>query len=231
MSSGTLTPNPFLQIFTDAGAPLASGKVFTYAAETTTPAQTFSDVNLTTPNPNPIVLNAAGRIPSGAIFLTPGQSYKYVLQDVTGTTLATYDDIQAVPSSLKNAQFGIQTGGNFTTSVVYPVQADFTPFVGSITTRGGAVLAQAVFPAQITAGTLPALFMWNLDGADTGNWGGYVNTTYVSMVALQWQFSGLSVGTHQIKLRVSISSPGPGTFSSPMSGVASGSYSLLETNV
>ena len=229
MSSGTLTPNPFLQIFTDAGAPLASGKVFTYAAETTTPAQTFSDVNLTTPNPNPIVLNAAGRIPSGAIFLTPGQSYKYVLQDATGTTLATYDDIMAVPLSLKNAQTGGNIVGDFSTSVIYPTQVDFTGFTESITTRGGGVLAQAVFPAQITAGTGPAVFMWNLDGVDTGNWGGYVNTTYLSMVSLQWQFTGLSNSTHQIKLRVSIS-VGPGTFLSQMSEFP-GSLSLLEVNV
>jgi hypothetical protein len=230
VSSGTISPNPFLQIFTDAGSPLVGGQLWTYVAESLSYAQTFSDVNLTTPNPNPIILNAAGRIPSGAIFLTPGQSYKYILQDVTGTTLATYDDIQAVPSNLKNAQYGIQTGGNFTTSVVSPVWADFTPFVGSITTRGGAVLAQAVFPAQITAGTGIAQFQWNLDGADLGVVAGVVGTTYVSMVSLQWQFSGLSVGTHQVKLRVTTSAAGT-TFSSPMSAVASGSYSLLETNV
>ena len=230
MSAATISPNPFLQLFTDTGQPLTGGQLWTYVAESGTYAVTYADVNLTTPNPNPIVLNAAGRVPSGAIFLTPGQSYKYVLQDVTGTTLATYADIMAVPSSLKNAQFGIQTGGNFTTSVVFPVQADFTPFTGSLTTRGGAVLAQAVFPAQMTAGTSPAVFMWNIDGADLGYWSGYVNTTYISMVALQYQFTGLTAGTHLIKLRVSISG-GPGTFSSPMNAVATGSFSLLETNV
>jgi hypothetical protein len=227
VSTSTIAPNAFLQLFSDAGQPLTGGQLWTYVAESTTYAQTFADVDLTTPNPNPIVLTAAGRVPSGAIFLTPGQSYKYVLQDVLGNPLATYDDIMAVPSTLKNAQFGIQTGGNFTTSVVYPTWADFTPFTGSIVTRGGAILAQAVFPAQMTTGNT-ANFQWNLDGADLNRNAGTVSTTYSSMVALQWTFTNLNIGTHRIILRVTTNG---GTFSSLMNAICTGSYSLLEVNV
>jgi hypothetical protein len=223
--SGTLSPNPFLQLFNDAGQPLNGAWLYTYVAESSTPAPTFADVGLTTPNPNPIVLTAAGRVPSGAIFLTPGQSYKYVLY-VAGVLVATYDDIAAVPSSLKNAQYGVQPWTDFTTSVVYPAWTDFTPFTGSVTTRGGQILAQVMFPAQMSAGNI-AYFQWNLDGTDQGSPCGAIATTYVDMTSLQWLFTNLSVGTHQVKLRVTTNG---GTFSSLMSNMA-GSYSLLEVNV
>lgn len=227
--TGTYSPNPFLQVFTDTGVPLAGGQLWTYVTHTTTIAPTYSDVNLTTANPNPIVLNSAGRVPSGAIFLTPGQSYRYQLNDNLGNPLATYDDVQAVPVSLKNAQYGTQVGGNFTTSVVLPTYTDFTPMTGSLTTRGGAVLAQAVFPAQVSGAGITAFFQWNLDGADVGTAAGVISTTYISMVALQWQFSALTIGTHTIKLRVSLSAAG--TFTAPMAGACAGSFSLLEVNV
>ena len=226
--TGSISPNPFLQLLSDAGVPLAGGTVATYVTQSTTPIATYSDVGLTTPNANPIVLNAAGRVPSGAIFLTPGQSYRYVLSDAQHNVIATVDDIMAVPTSLKSAQFGIQTGGNFTTSVVLPTWADFTPFVGSLTTRGGAILMQAVFPAQVTAATT-ATFTTSVDGANVGVTIGACNTTYVSMVSLQYQFSGLAAGTHQIKVRVSLTAAG--TFTAPMNAIATGSFSLLEVNV
>lgn len=51
------------RVFTDAdGAPLAGGKLYFYAAGTSTPKDTFTDSALTPgqENPNPIILNASG---------------------------------------------------------------------------------------------------------------------------------------------------------------------------
>ena len=52
------------QYFDDSGAPLGSGKLYFYESGTTTPKNTFSDINLTIPNTNPVILTAAGRQPN-----------------------------------------------------------------------------------------------------------------------------------------------------------------------
>ncbi len=49
------------QYFDNNGNPLSGGKVYTYDAGTTTPRLTWSDINETVPNANPIILDAAGR--------------------------------------------------------------------------------------------------------------------------------------------------------------------------
>jgi hypothetical protein len=96
-ATGTYAPDPFEQYCDDDGNPLSSGTLTTFLAGLSTPATTYSDVNLTIANTNPISLDAAGRPTSGAIFLTPGVSYKFILKDVLGATVATRDNIAAVP--------------------------------------------------------------------------------------------------------------------------------------
>lgn len=103
MATGTYAPFVPQQYFDNNGAPLASGTITTQIAGTSTPIATYSDVALTVANANPIPLNAAGRPTSGAIFLSPGSSYKFLIKDSTGSTLATYDNISSVPGSSSNA--------------------------------------------------------------------------------------------------------------------------------
>jgi hypothetical protein len=71
-----------------------SGTLTTYEAGTTTKLATYSDVDLATPNANPLTLDSAGR---AVIFLTAA-SYKFLLKDSTGATIYTQDNISAVPS-------------------------------------------------------------------------------------------------------------------------------------
>lgn len=75
------TPMPFIipQFFTDAGAMASGYKLFSYAVGGTTKQDTYADSDLTTANPNPIVLDAYGRAP---IFLNL-TSYKFVLATPT----------------------------------------------------------------------------------------------------------------------------------------------------
>jgi hypothetical protein len=54
------TPH-FIQFFDDNGDPLANGKLYTYAAGTTTPKATYTTAAATVANANPIVLDSAGR--------------------------------------------------------------------------------------------------------------------------------------------------------------------------
>jgi len=58
--NGSLLPNAKQQFFDANGIPLASGKVYYYIPYTTTPKNTYQDLNLTILNTNPIVLDAAG---------------------------------------------------------------------------------------------------------------------------------------------------------------------------
>lgn len=82
------------QFFDDNGVPLAGGKLNTYAAGTTTPLATYTSSSGATPNANPIILNAAGRLSgSGEIWLTEGVLYKFVLTDANNVLIGTYDNI------------------------------------------------------------------------------------------------------------------------------------------
>ena len=51
------------QFFDNNGNPLSGGKLYTYAAGTTTPQATYASAAGSTLNTNPIILDAAGRVP------------------------------------------------------------------------------------------------------------------------------------------------------------------------
>jgi hypothetical protein len=80
------------QFFDNNGVPLAGGKIFTYAAGTTTPKVTYTSSAGNTAHSNPIILDSAGRVPGGEIWLT-AQAYKFVLKDSTDVLIGTYDNI------------------------------------------------------------------------------------------------------------------------------------------
>lgn len=77
------------------GNPLAGGKVYTYAAGTTTPAVSYTDATGTTPNANPVILDSSGR---AAIYLG-NESYKIVVTDANDVVQYTSDGISAVASA------------------------------------------------------------------------------------------------------------------------------------
>jgi parallel beta-helix repeat protein len=88
------------QFFTNTGAVLTGGKLFTYAAGTTTPATTYTSSQGNVAWSNPIVLDAAGRVSgSGEIWLTDGINYKFVLKDSNDVLIATYDNISGINSN------------------------------------------------------------------------------------------------------------------------------------
>jgi hypothetical protein len=90
------------QFFDNNGNVLSGGKLFTYAAGSTTPAATFTSSLGITAHTNPIVLDAAGRVPGGEIWLTDGIIYKFVLQTSTNVLIATYDNIVGINSNFVN---------------------------------------------------------------------------------------------------------------------------------
>ena len=91
------------QFFDNSGQVLTGGKLYTYDAGTTTPAVTYTNSSGNTPHSNPIVLNAAGRVPdSGEIWLADGISYKFVLKDQNDVLIGTYDNLSGINSNFVN---------------------------------------------------------------------------------------------------------------------------------
>lgn len=87
--------------FVDAnGNPLTGGELYTYVAGSTTPQTTYTDSTGGTPNANPVVLNSNGYPASGGsvvgVWLTEGQTYKFVLKTSGGTTIWTRDGISGI---------------------------------------------------------------------------------------------------------------------------------------
>jgi hypothetical protein len=81
------------QFFTNTGAVLTGGKLFTYAAGTTTPLPSYTTSLGNVARTNPVVLDAAGRVPDGGEIWITAQSYKFVLKDSNDVLIATYDNV------------------------------------------------------------------------------------------------------------------------------------------
>jgi len=81
------------QFFTNTGAVLTGGKLFTYAAGTTTPLASYTTSAGNVARTNPIVLDAAGRVGDGGEIWITSAAYKFVLRDSTDVLIATYDNL------------------------------------------------------------------------------------------------------------------------------------------
>jgi len=133
------------QFFDNSGNVLTGGKLLTYLAGTTTPAVTFTTSAGSIPQPNPIILNASGRVPgSGEIWLTDNLVYKFVLTDSNDVLIATYDNITGINSNFVNfvSEQEIQTATagqtvfNLTTMEYQPGTNNLLVFVDGVNQYG-----------------------------------------------------------------------------------------------
>lgn len=83
------------QFFDANGVPLSGGKLYTYAAGTTTPAVTYTSNTGVTPHANPIILDSAGRV-SEEIWLPDAVSYKFILATSTDVVVWTKDYVPGI---------------------------------------------------------------------------------------------------------------------------------------
>lgn len=93
----SVMPNPKQQFFDNNGLPLVGGLVYTYAAGTTTPKDTYIDEDGTEAQPNPIPLNFRGE-PESTIRWNG--SYRVEVYDVSGNLVYTVDDYNSDPAGL-----------------------------------------------------------------------------------------------------------------------------------
>lgn len=99
----TVSLSPFYgvggQLFDNNGNPLAGGKIYTYLAGSTTPTATYTTSAGNIAHTNPIVLDGAGRVPSGEIWLTAGISYKFIVEDSANNQIGTFDNVKGINQS------------------------------------------------------------------------------------------------------------------------------------
>lgn len=88
-----------VQFFTNDGAVLSGGKIYTYAAGTNTPQATYTTSAGNIAHTNPIILNSAGRVPTGEIWLTDGLTYKFVINDSSDVLIGTYDNVTNITNA------------------------------------------------------------------------------------------------------------------------------------
>lgn len=210
MASYTLSPigGAGSQFFDNSGNVLTGGKLYTYAAGTTTPQTTWTTPAGITANSNPIVLNSAGR-PAQEIWLSSAYSYKFVLKDSNDVLIATYDNIPGLPqpaiandaSSISYEPNVLVTAGSFVIGQTYMIASlgttDFTVIGAGYNSTG------VIFTAS---------------GAGTGTGTAYVSTTVETRLRayeasggsdyigfLQAGAGALTTETVQDKLRESVS--------------------------
>lgn len=121
--------------FSDAeGVPIPFGQLYSFIAGTETPQPTYSDVDLTIANANPLLLNAAGQSATSIYLLPTG--YKFRLDDEDDVVLWTVDDVEDV-GAVFAAGFGrtLAGGGKNVTSGYTLLPTDWLITVAS---TGGA---------------------------------------------------------------------------------------------
>jgi len=152
----SLSPTPKLQFFGTDGFPLVGGKLYTYAAGTTTPLASYTDHTGVTANTNPVILDSAGE---ADVWLPETTAYKYVLKDANDATLFTVDYVSVpltansfaspppIGSDVPNS--GTFTTLNVTGAAIFENTADFTENV----TFGGRLSLTGTGAAKLNVGT------------------------------------------------------------------------------
>lgn len=118
MTAVFLNP-PWLPFWDNSGNILAGGKVYTYAAGTSAPKNSYTDASGGTPNTNPVILDSGGK---GSIWISG--SYKIVIQDSTGTAVSTTDNVTsfqtgAVSATFSDGTFILQNSSDPTKQLIF----------------------------------------------------------------------------------------------------------------
>jgi len=151
-----------MQFFDSNGDPLSGGKVYTYAAGTSTPLATYTDQGGATPNANPVILDSRGE----AAIWFGGSSYKLVLKTSADVLIWTADNVTAALAALAassgSSLVGFLQAG--TGAIAESVQAALRRFVAveqfGFTTTNTAAANGALVATLITLaeGGVPLLF-------------------------------------------------------------------------
>lgn len=154
------------QFFDNNGTPLAGGLIYSYVAGTTTPVTTYTSSSGTTANSNPIALDSAGRPPS-QIWLTSGNSYKFILQTSEGVTIKTDDNIFASYQLANPVGVTVGLGGS---SVATNVAVGGTALDSNTTGANNTAVGYDTMTANTQGVQNTAVGSLALDANTTGNY-------------------------------------------------------------
>lgn len=160
MPATTLMPMPRL-FFSDslsAGKPLAGGRIYTFQSGTSTPQATYTDSTGTVPNPNPVILDAAG---GASIWLVSGQAYRIVAQNSAGVQEWAVDNVS-----------GLSTVTSAVNQAITPVSFSATP---TFTATGQYQVFQITLTGNVTSSilnmtgvTAPSIVSFEISQDSTG---------------------------------------------------------------
>ena len=128
-----LAQQPKAQFFDANGSPLVGGKVYTYAAGTTTPLQTYTDASGVTPNTNPVILDSRGEC---NLWFSTATSYKVVLESATDVLQWSVDNIATYGTiTSQNSNNVAITGGTLTNVIITgsTITGDISGNAGTVT--------------------------------------------------------------------------------------------------
>jgi hypothetical protein len=180
-----LTPSPKQQIFGTDGLPLVGGKIYTYAAGTSTPIATYVDSAAVTTNTNPIILDSYGQ---ANIWLINTTGYKFVVKTSADVLLYTVDNI-AIPLDINSfasppaiGNVTPNTGAFTTLSATSAVTFATTLSVTGAVTIAGQLTLNNTGAAKLSVGTtaqrptaVTGMVRYN---STTGKFEGYGATTW-----------------------------------------------------
>lgn len=212
-----LGPAPKAQFFAANGEPLVGGKVYTYAAGTTTPLATYTNASGVTANPNPIILDGRGEC---NLWFSPSVTYKIKLTDDTGVEIYTVDNITSagyvsggtiVNSSIVNSAVSGSTVTSSTISgstidntiigATTPVSATFTSFSGAWTSLSAGtkmLFVQSSAPVGWTKLTTDDNKALRIVSGTAGTGGSVAFTTAFSSQAISGTVDGHALMTSEI---------------------------------
>ena len=124
------------QQFDMDGEPLGGGLLYFFAAGTTTPQSAFQDTGLTIVHPNPIVLDASGRVP---MFYLADGNIKIRLTDDSGVIVIAADNLLVIgPSSGGGGGGGVDPNTVLQTGDI-KTRFDTNPLAGFVRCNGNTI--------------------------------------------------------------------------------------------
>jgi hypothetical protein len=139
------------QFFDNNGVILSGGKLYTYAAGTTTPAATYTSSSGSTAHTNPIILDSAGRVPGGETWLTTNTSYKFLLKDANDVLIGTYDNISGIDDSYELLAYEAAVAASSGSSLVGYTQGGTGAVAQTVQSKLRQVVSVADFGASPSA--------------------------------------------------------------------------------